>query len=232
MSPRLLRIANMVQHPTLVDVGTDHAHLPIYLAKNRNISRAMATDISAGPLERGRQNARNAGVSHIIDFIQCAGLEGVPADVYDTCTISGMGGEMIITILEDYIGVAKKFQQLILSPQRSVPKLRRFLHANGFAINDEDIVEDNGKLYNILDCSPGVIGGYDKVGYEFGQILLDKQHPLLVDLINQEIKRIERINLEVLPKERREGIIEFRKLCLEVLSANTSVCRMEVLECL
>jgi len=217
MSPRLLRIADMVRYSTLIDVGTDHAHLPIYLAKNRGFSNVLATDIAAGPLERGRHNAQNTGVSHIVDFRQCVGLEGVVAGTYETCTIAGMGGEMIISILQGNIEVARNFKQLVLSPQRSIPAVRRFLHTNGFAIDDEDIVEDNGKLYNILDCSPRQQDGYDKAGYEFGQILLDKQHPLLGDLIRHEMKKLDGIDMDALPSERKAKITEYTKLCLEVL---------------
>ncbi|MCL2236342.1 MAG: class I SAM-dependent methyltransferase [Defluviitaleaceae bacterium] len=217
MSPRLLKIANMVRHSTLVDIGTDHAHLPIYLAQGGRVCNVLATDIALEPLERGRQNAAYADVLHIVDFKQGAGLEGVTPLKYETCTISGMGGEMIAGILQNSPDVAKGFKQLVLSPQRSVPKLRRFLHDNGFSINNEEIVEDNGKFYNILDCSPNPQEPYDDAGYEFGQILLEGRHPLLGSLIRYDMKKYENINMDALPGERRAELEKYIKLCLEVL---------------
>ena len=38
-----------------IDVGTDHAYLPIYLVSEGIVSRAMACDINKGPLESAKE---------------------------------------------------------------------------------------------------------------------------------------------------------------------------------
>jgi hypothetical protein len=54
---RLLRIASYVPQSSLVaDIGTDHALLPVYLARQGTCSRIIATDLQAGPLEAARSN--------------------------------------------------------------------------------------------------------------------------------------------------------------------------------
>ena len=45
----------------LVDVGTDHGHLPIWLLLQGRITRAIATDVREGPLSRARENAARYG---------------------------------------------------------------------------------------------------------------------------------------------------------------------------
>ena len=42
----------------VIDVGTDHAYLPIYLVGEGISSRALACDINRGPIEIGRASCR------------------------------------------------------------------------------------------------------------------------------------------------------------------------------
>ena len=59
LTPRLRAIADQVpQGARLVDVGTDHGYLPVWLLLNRRIGRAIASDLRAGPLDRARETAR------------------------------------------------------------------------------------------------------------------------------------------------------------------------------
>ncbi len=55
ISLRLKEIANMVDKcQSVVDVGTDHAYIPIYLIKNNICKSAIAGDINKGPLDRAK----------------------------------------------------------------------------------------------------------------------------------------------------------------------------------
>jgi tRNA (adenine22-N1)-methyltransferase len=211
LSPRLQKIADMVKHPTLLDVGSDHAYLPIYLLKMGRISFALATDIAKGPLGRGRLNADKAGFGDKIDFLLADGLSGIEAGAYETCVIAGMGGENIISILRDNPKAAKNFKQLILSPQRNAPDVRRFLHEEGYEINDEAMVADGGKFYNILECVADMrtrnARPYSQTDYTFGQILIEQKSPVLKEYLQKEIKKIQNISQQQ----------EYLKLCKDVL---------------
>ena len=57
LDARLALAASFVKGRRVVDVGTDHAYLPIYLLKSGKVRSAAATDINEGPLERARINA-------------------------------------------------------------------------------------------------------------------------------------------------------------------------------
>ena len=64
LSKRLQTIADFVKKNSVVaDIGTDHAHIPIYLIKNNIIDKAYACDINKGPLEKAKENIENFGVS-------------------------------------------------------------------------------------------------------------------------------------------------------------------------
>jgi tRNA (adenine22-N1)-methyltransferase len=189
ISDRLQKIANMVRYPRVADIGTDHGLLPIYMAESAMVERVLATDVNLGPLERALTNIAAAGLEAKISTCLCDGLDGIVSGEYDTCIIAGMGGGLIVKIIEENLQTALAFKQLLLSPQRDAPYVRKFLHANGFAIKDEVVVLENGKFYNVLDCHPGNEPAYDEMGYLFGQILLDKKDEILLKFVMAEVAK-------------------------------------------
>lgn len=62
LTPRLQAIADqIVSGARLADIGTDHAHLPIWLMEHGRIASAVASDIRDGPLARAEENAAKHG---------------------------------------------------------------------------------------------------------------------------------------------------------------------------
>ncbi len=154
LSPRLAQIAEQIPvGARLVDVGTDHAYLPVSLLRRGTIAEAMATDINAGPLERGRETARAYGVEGQIRFYRADGLDGVPPEAVDTVVIAGMGGELISHILEK--APWTKDCRLLLQPMSSQPELRQWLIQNGYAVLEEAVVREGRKLYVVLTVEAG-----------------------------------------------------------------------------
>lgn len=130
----------------LCDVGSDHAYLPLMLIKGGVIDRAVACDVNAGPLERGRQHAAKQGVSSI-EFVLSDGLGRVEAP-FDVAAICGMGGELIIRIIRE--GGEKAKKRLILQPMTGIERVRAFLWQNGFTITDEVFPVEDGKAYCVI----------------------------------------------------------------------------------
>ena len=209
LSKRLQKIADMVKYNALVDVGSDHALLPVYLLKEGRIKRAIATDIAAGPLARGRANAKAHKVDGQIDFVQADGLRwAATSRPYETLVVAGMGGETIMRILQD----SPDFGQLLLSPQRDVPAVRRFLHGKEFAIVGETMVHEHGKFYFIIDAKPSKAAKcrpYNDAEYSFGRHLIDTRCSILKRYIQAEIVKHEKIN--------RAEYSEYLDLCKDVL---------------
>jgi len=213
ISMRLQKIAEMVKYPTVVDIGTDHGHLPIYLIQSGLATKVLATDINPGPLMTAERNITNAGLSDHIATCLCDGLGGVdPAD-YAACVISGMGGGLIVDIIRQNMGIALNFKQLVLSPQRDVPALRLFLQQSGFRIDDEDMLEEKGKIYNIMDVSPGYETPYDERDLLFGKILLEKRHGVLKKHVEIEISKLKKIG-----RKEHERYLQLHEEVLEWMS--------------
>lgn len=134
----------------VIDVGTDHGFIPVYLASHGYSGNILASDINPGPLNSGMQNAREAGVEEKIRFILCNGLEKCPPTAVDTILIAGMGGDTMAGILDRASWVMDREVLLILQPMTKAEVLRYWLIHNGFAILSEELCEEGGKVYQII----------------------------------------------------------------------------------
>ncbi len=149
---RLSLIASCVRDGvTLIDVGTDHAFLPVYLVLTGRIKNAAACDIAEGPLSKARQHIDEAGLSQKIGTVLSNGLEKINIPKRCDIVIAGMGGELISDIIsaaKDRIGSDVR---LILQPMTRPEHLRLFLSQNGFDIISERLSEE-GKIYQVIVC--------------------------------------------------------------------------------
>ncbi len=158
LSLRLSAAAQWVpQYARLCDVGTDHAALPIWLMQQGRIHSAIATDIRTGPLERARKNVERYGFSGKIQLRLCDGLSGVTAPEVDTASICGMGGKMMMAILEAAPWTQNEVR-LILQPMKSLGELRKWLSQHGYCIEQERVIWEEGHWYTLLS----VVGKNDE----------------------------------------------------------------------
>ena len=154
LSPRLAAIARLISPGNrLVDVGTDHALLPVFLLAEGVCPFAIATDISPGPLEAAQRSAQRAGITSGIDFRLGDGLAAVLSEEAGTVVIAGMGGETIAGILSRAPWLKSEPYQMILQPQSKVPELIDFLSVEGYHILAQHFVEDAGRSYLIFEVT-------------------------------------------------------------------------------
>lgn len=137
----------MVCGESIVDVGTDHAYLPLYLVSSGKCSRAFASDIAEGPLSNAAETIR--GYEDSISLVLADGLSGVPEEEVDCVVIAGMGGDMIEHVIS---GSQWRFEgkTLVLQPMTKLPELCKWLWEAGFSIIDERLSEDAGTLYRAM----------------------------------------------------------------------------------
>ncbi len=180
-------MAEKINHGEIVaDVGTDHGYIPVWLISNGICPRVIASDIKNGPLQTAVRTAKNAGVEDKIDFRLCAGLDSYTSDEFDTAIIAGMGGETIISILEN--APWAKGKRLIIQPQSKLPELRRWLFGNGYKIYSAELVYDTGRIYLVWVVGEGVEDN-DKFSDVLDYQLIDNRDPLLGSYIETLIKR-------------------------------------------
>lgn len=150
LTPRLQAVARLVPDGArLADVGTDHAHLPVWLLLQGRIQAAIATDIREGPLSRAKQTVAAHGLDGRVSLRLCPGLDAVAPEEADTVTICGMGGEMMIGILAA-APWTRGGTTLILQPQSNLPKLRCWLVGHGYQIERECLAREAHHWYPVL----------------------------------------------------------------------------------
>lgn len=146
---RLQTVATYInKEDRLSDVGCDHGYLAI-LALEKGVEFVQLIDNKEGPLTSAKQNLVSYDNKHNISYSLSSGISNLDPSV-DTVAICGMGGELIAKIIEDDIDVAVKVKKFILQPNSKLSFLRRFLSNNGFQIIDENIVNDSGKVYEVI----------------------------------------------------------------------------------
>ena len=189
LTRRLQAIADMVpQGSTVVDVGTDHGYIPVYLVQNSICDRAVACDINEGPLNSCRFLVSQSNLNDRIECVLSDGLKNV-SSFYDTVVIAGMGGELIANILSDAVDISSK--RIILNPMTHPELARKWLYDNGFEITKDIIFADGKHHYNVF-CAQHTDTAVEKsvVDYYLGAIddFSDKEYfeHLLVYLRNKQ----------------------------------------------
>ena len=185
---RLTACAELVRPGSrLADIGTDHAHLPVYLVKNGVCPGAVASDIRPGPAAAARRSVEPAGLADKIEIRVGDGLAPLYPGECGDIVVAGMGGETIAAILSVPAWLRDGGVRLILQPMTRAEALHRFLLTGGFAIGAETVVRDGGHLYPVLAASytgeslaapsPAqcIIGGLGREGEAAAYLLKQRQ---------------------------------------------------------
>ena len=138
---RLRTIADMITPGMIVcDIGTDHAYLPLLLAQRGQNDKIYAIDNKIGPLTQAKKTIEENGMEDFIFPILSDGLDKAPEDI-QSVVIAGMGGEMILQILEK-IEDFKDIREVIVQGNTSVQKIRQYISEHQYSILDEKTVYD------------------------------------------------------------------------------------------
>jgi len=156
VSKRLARLAIHIPNGAiLADIGSDHAYLPCYAAVNGMIVRAIAGEINEGPFRSAQETVRQHGLENVI-AVRCGnGLNVIASNEVDTIVIAGMGGELIRTILEEGKQKLTSQMTLILQPNIGEWRLREWLQTEQWQITNEEILEEDGHIYEIIVAKYG-----------------------------------------------------------------------------
>ncbi|HJV30772.1 MAG TPA: tRNA (adenine(22)-N(1))-methyltransferase TrmK [Bacillales bacterium] len=156
LSDRLNMVAGFVPKAAkLADIGSDHAYLPCFLAKKGLITFAIAGEVVAGPFESARKQVLEEGLSNVIDVRMGDGLDVLGPGEVECITIAGMGGTLIASILERGKDKLSYVKRLVLQPNISAITIRKWLLDNEWELIEEKILEEDGKIYEVLVAEKG-----------------------------------------------------------------------------
>lgn len=214
---RLKKVLEFIEPSShLADVGCDHGYLAIEAIK-KGVPFVQLIDNKEGPLNVAINNLRNYEDECKVVYSLSSGLNSLHEKV-DTIAICGMGGELIVQILNEKLDFAKKMKRLILQANSKNSLLREFLLKNSFIITDEAIVLDKEKVYEIIVCNfVNYSLLYNKKDYWFGPILRKNKDQLFVNKWKNKLS----LDMEILKNnidfEKKKEIEEEVRLIKEVL---------------
>lgn len=150
LSLRLKTVASFVpDNSEIINVGTDHALLEIFLAQSKNVN-SIGIDISPVSVYRAKKNIAREGLEKKVCILQNDGLKEINVG-NKIITISGLGTQTILNILKDVSG-----NDLIIQSNNNLYELRKKICQKGYYIYDEKAIYDK-RWYVII---------YFKVGKE------------------------------------------------------------------
>lgn len=217
LSDRLRAIVSMIDPcRCAADIGCDHGYVSVYLCAMGICERCIASDVHPGPAKRAEANAGLYGVSDRIDVRVGYGLETIEPGEASCIVLSGMGGELILSILGDGIEKAREADELILGPQSDLHKVRETLCAEGFAFADEKMIEEDGKFYPIIKIR--YVGkGLSLTEAEalYGPVLIRKKDPVLCRYLKKRLTLLESISAEIPASESERTSRRYTELKTE-----------------
>lgn len=215
---RLLQCAQWVPDGAKVaDIGTDHAYLPIWLAKSGKIASAVAADVREGPLDRARENILRYHVQETVSARLSDGLSAINPDEADTIIIAGMGGELIAEILEKTPWLKGNGKTLILQPMTSARELRVFLQKQGYSLQKEKAVLSLNRLYTVMLVYASAVDALkNNVLYPYIGALDPAESSENRDYILREANRLEKKRQGMLAQQQTAQADELQSLIKEL----------------
>lgn len=163
LSDRMRAVAGLVQPcGCMADIGCDHGYVAMELVRNKICGHVIAMDINSGPLDRARHNIAEYGMQEYIETRLSDGTSALRAGEAEGIICAGMGGKLVIAVLEQGKELVGEMRQVILQPQSELSEVRGYLRKKGYLIDREDIIYEDGKYYPMMRALPGAFGKLER----------------------------------------------------------------------
>lgn len=159
LSDRMRAVAELVQPcKSIADIGCDHGYIAMELVRSKTCRHVIAMDINSGPLDRAKQNIVAYNMQDYIKTRLSDGVSALQMGEAEGIICAGMGGRLILSILEQGKELIGNMKQVILQPQSELAEVRNYLRKKGYLIDKEDLVYEDGKYYPMMRALPGAFG--------------------------------------------------------------------------
>ena len=146
LSKRLKAISEFIPNGSeVIDVGTDHALLAIYLNKEKHC-QCLATDKSALCIKKAKENIQKYQANVLTKVTD--GLKGIEV-TGKYIIIAGMGTSTILDIVPSNLD-----NDFIISSHRNLELLRKQMHKKGYYLYNEKAIYDK-RYYVIMHFKKG-----------------------------------------------------------------------------
>lgn len=190
ISNRLKAICDLcLPGQVVADIGCDHGYVSITLTNSGKFEKALAMDINEGPLRLAGQNIALYGDKARIETRLSSGFDKLEKGEADTVIIAGMGGMLVRDILDAGRDKLGSVGQLVLGAQSDIDTVRRYITEAGFRIDDEEMLEEDGKYYQLIravNTGSDIEGQLSDIEALYGPVLIKKKHAVLREYLTKQ----------------------------------------------
>lgn len=192
LSKRLKVVLDYIENDDIVaDIGCDHGYLGIACIE-KGIKFVQLIDNKEGPLSSAKANLKNYD-SGKYELTLSDGLDLIN-NLVNTVVICGMGGELIVDIINSHLDIVKNMKKVIVQANTKINYLRKYLSEHSLKIVDESIVEDMDKIYEIIvftyeECSEKL----DDFDILFGPCLRKEKNTVFIKKWTERLNEYNRI---------------------------------------
>lgn len=198
LSSRLKTIAHFIPRKTaFIDVGSDHAYVPIYCVQVLGAHRVIASEIRRQPYERSVASVIRFGVEDRVEVRLGDGLSVVSPKEVEGALIAGMGGSAMVGILSRGWPVVESLKYLVLQPMEDEDELRYYLQSVGWGVKDETIFIDGGISYQLMLMIPTPKPQLTPWEAKFGPLNWARPNQALKEVVGKHLMLLLKINQEM-----------------------------------
>lgn len=216
LSKRLQAAADFVKiGRSILDIGSDHAYLPIYLVQQEKISFAIAGEVVHGPYNKAVSQVEKHRLEENISVRLGDGFDVLEeSENVGTIFICGMGGLLISDIIRKGLTANKISHntRLVLQANNTESHLRNLLQENNFEIIKETMIKENNKFYEVIvaEFSDKAIC-YTAEELLFGPKLLKEKSTVFIDRWHWEINKNKEIIKQLTTPQNEKKKVELTK---------------------
>lgn len=167
---------------SILDVGTDHAYLPIRALQEKPTLKVIASDNKKGPLEHARRHLAKANLLDRVSLLLGDGLTVLNESV-DVIVMAGMGGKTIAKMVLDQKDLSVK--RLVCHPTNVPSAVRKLTQVLAYQIVDEIFGVESDVPFTIIILEPGQ-ASYTEKELLYGPVLLKKRPEAYLQLLEKE----------------------------------------------
>ncbi|MFA6755134.1 MAG: class I SAM-dependent methyltransferase [Bacilli bacterium] len=207
-SKRIAAIESFIDiNDNVADIGSDHGYLLIDLYKMNHDGRLLGVENKKGPFKILSDNIHEIDKNSLIKISLSDGLDDVDTKAFETIVIAGMGFDSIKQILDRNINKVSNIEKLIVDSHTKNKELREYLINLGFQIDDEEIIFEKGKYYEIEVFIKGQ-KKYSQIQIKYGPILLKEKSIDFINKYKDELIKLEDlVNNDKITKGKKDLLI-------------------------
>lgn len=186
-------MAQYIRSHTHLDIGADHARLPLFLLHSNQAQKVLVVEKSPRSYANSLRALSRFMAQGRAECRLGDGFDPVNNGEVNSVSLCGFGASSMVKVLKAH--PQRLPRQVVAQPNHSAHLLRLWAQDHGWWLLDERLVHDQG-FYWVMNFAPMpgpdpvYQGGFARLASAFGPHLLQRKDPLLFAYLQQQQQRL------------------------------------------